>query len=306
MGDTPERVGKSLHMAPLRSGGALHYLERMLHTRTAMTWYESLAAPDPGRHIAQLYTDAGFLVRAVTRFAAEGLARGEGVVIIATPLHLRAVTDRLLDHHLDVDALRRRGALVSVDAVECLTGLLVGGMPDKERFRASVGRILEEMTGRGFARIRAFGEMVDLLRPCSVEAALRLEALWDEVLLVHGVSLLCGYSIDNFDPHAHRALVPRVAQAHSDLIPVEDYDRLERAVRRAYQDVFGEGGDGDTLRRMFIRHYDAPAAMPDGQAAILAAMAFVPTAGELLVDRAARYYTALAENSPPEPVRAPH
>src|SRR4051812_34201005 len=54
-------------------------------------WQQVLAAPRPGEHIAQLYTDRRFLARGVGRWVGDGLHRGEGVVVITTPLHWRAV-----------------------------------------------------------------------------------------------------------------------------------------------------------------------------------------------------------------------
>ena len=44
----------------------------------------------------------------------------------------------------------------------------------------------------GDGRVRAFGEMVDLLRRTSLAAALRLEALWTELLDAQGIALVCG------------------------------------------------------------------------------------------------------------------
>ena len=51
----------------------------------------------------------------------------------------------------------------------------------------------------------------------------------------------CGYSIDNFDPNTYQGILQGVSRAHSHLVPVEDYARLERAVERAYAEVFGVG-----------------------------------------------------------------
>ncbi len=260
------------------------------------TWHDVLASPPPGRHIAQLYTDPAFLARAVSRFVAGGLRLGDGVVLIATPFNQRAIARRLENQGFTFDQLERRGQVTRLDAADCMAGLLVDGIPDRARFHASVVRLLAEVRGRGYGHIRAFGEIVDLLRGSNVEAAFRLEALWDEVLTTYGVSLLCGYSVDNFDRHAHHGLVQRVSRAHSDVIPVEDYGRLERAVARAYVDVFGSANDPDALRRTLVACYKRPAAMPDAQAAILAVQALVPTAADLLLERAGHYYYSTSDS----------
>src|SRR2546427_5880743 len=95
-------------------------------------------------------------------------------------------------------------------------------------------------------------------------------------MTTHSFSLLCGYSLDNSDSQIHRGLLQRVSTAHSDVIPVDDYARLDRAVERAYADIFGPSGEPASLRSTFLAHYARPAAMPDAEAAILAVRQFVP------------------------------
>lgn len=258
--------------------------------RAPATWEGVLTAPAPGQHIAQLYTEPGFLVRTVSQFAGQGLHRGEAVVLIATPEHRAAIGRRLEAEGFALDALERRGQLMALDAAECLARLLVDGMPDHARFHALIGGTLDAAKAAGYGRVRAFGEMVDLLRRRSLAATIRLEELWAELLSTHTISLLCGYSLDNFDPQIYRGLLQRVSAAHSDLVPVEDYARLEQAVERAYADVFGPAGDGELLRRAFLAHYGRPAAMPDAEAAILALSELLPKASRTLVDRVRHHY----------------
>ncbi len=136
--------------------------------------------------------------------------------------------------------------------------------------------------------------MVDLLRRTSVAATIRLEELWGELLPRHGIALLCGYSLDNFDRYVHRGLLQSVSAVHSDLVPVEDYARLERAVEHAYAEVFGAEGDGSALRRTFLAHYPRPTSMPDAQAALLAVREFVPTAADRFLDRVRGHYGVAA------------
>jgi hypothetical protein len=81
-----------------------------------------------------------------------------------------------------------------------------------------------------------------------------------------------------------------VAAAHSHLVPAHDSARLDHAVERAYADVFGRGTDGQFLRRAFLTHYARPSAMPDAQAAILAAREFVPASTAALLERARHHY----------------
>ena len=257
-------------------------------------WHRVLDESAPGQHVAQLYTDADFLARAVARFAGAGLHEGNAVVAVATPRHWRAIRRRLEGDGFDLAGLQDRQQLVVLDAEDTLASFMVDGMPDRARFRAAVGGVIDDTRAAGFDKIRAFGEMVDILRRTDVTATIRLEELWNELLIERGVTLLCGYSLDAFDRRIHRGLLQQVSATHSDLIPVDDYGRLERAVDRAYAEVFGGGTDSSSLRRAFLQHYARPAAMPDAAASMLAARALVPASADALLDSARRHYRGLA------------
>jgi hypothetical protein len=254
------------------------------------SWQSVLAAPALGQHIAQLYTEPEFLARAVGRFVGDGLRAGDAALILAVPSHWQAIAGRLAGEGFDLDQLQRRGQLLVLEAAPCLARVLVDGMPDPERFRAVIGGAVEAARRAGSGGVRAFGELVDLLRRTDLAATIRLEELWNELLATHGISLLCGYSVDAFDPRLYRGFLQRVCAVHSDLIPVEDYPRLEHAVERAYAEVFGAAGDPDGLRRVLLTGYHRPSTMPDAEAAMLAVGEFVPTTIEALLHRARKNY----------------
>lgn len=260
----------------------------------SMTWQSLLTAPAPGQHIAQCYTEPGFLARAVGRYVAEGFRQGDGAVVIATAAHRRAITRGLVEGGVPVEQLEARGQLRLLDAAECLASFTVDGMPDRARFWTSIGGTIETVTAHGYRSLRAFGEMVDLLRRTSLPATVRLEELWGELMQAYRFSLLCGYSLDTFDPYVYRGLLQRVAGLHSDLVPIEDYGRLDAAVERAYRDVFGAEGDAEALRRSFLARYRRSAEMPDAAAAIFAVREFVPSTADMLLERVRRHYDGAA------------
>jgi hypothetical protein len=266
----------------------------------AATWQAALARPASGAHIAQFYSEVGFLVRGVAHFVGEGLRKNDAVIVMARPVHWQAVARRLLGEGFSLERLQRCGQLTVLDAAQCLAGFVVNGMPDRERFLTSVGGAIDEANAAGYPRVRAFGEMVDLLRGASLLATLRLEELWGELLATRGITLLCGYSIDAFDPHAYRGVLQKVCAAHSGVVPVEDYPQLERAVTRAYRDVFGTDGDADALRRALLGVYPRPAAMPDAQAAMLAARELVPQTSDALLERVRTHYFGGGAPRPPD------
>ena len=256
----------------------------------APAWHGLLSAPLPGNHVAQLYKDRDFLARAVGRWVGDGLRQGEAVVVIATPLHWRATLRELDQHHIPVERFERRGQLVVRDAEETLAAFMIESVPDRDRFRAVIGGVIDDVNRAGFRKVRGFGEMVDILRRTDLTATFQLEALWNELLIERGIALLCGYSLDTFDPAIYRGVLQEVSRSHSHLIPVEDYARLEYAVEQAYDEVFGGRQDAGDLRRALLQHYPRLAAMPDAEAALLALREYVPETADAVLASARRHY----------------
>ncbi|HYV48016.1 MAG TPA: PAS domain S-box protein [Myxococcaceae bacterium] len=158
-------------------------------------------AAEAPRHLVQFYETDAFLARSVADYLATGLRAGEGAFAVATGPHREAILESLAARRIDVERALRAGRLGLLDAEEALQELLVDGMPDRARFRRLVAGGLREVTGGQQRGVRAFGEMVDLLwQGGQRAAALRLEALWDEVMGEEGASLtlLCAYRMAGF------------------------------------------------------------------------------------------------------------
>ena len=224
------------------------------------SWERLLRTPHPRDHVVQLYTDEQFLGRAVAHFLGAGLRDGGAAVIIGTPAHVRVISDRLDTAGVEIPKAVRRGQLVIADAEQCLARFMKDGLPDRAAFLATVLPILETIRAEGYRNIRLFGEMVNLLWDHNLEATVQLEEMWNEVLADQGVSLLCAYRIDPFDVRAHRGVLHQISRCHSHLVPVDDYDRLDRAVERALGDTFGQGRTGATTAHrdpLPRRHVDA-------------------------------------------------
>lgn len=261
------------------------------------SWEPLLRTPRPCDHVIQLYTDDAFLTRAVTYFVGSGLARSEAAVIIATPSHADAFTKRLAADY-DVTGALAREQLVMLDAESCLAQFMVGGTPDRVAFFALVNATLERVRSAGHDKVRLFGEMVNLLWDHNLAATVQLERLWNEVLEDHRVCLLCAYRIDHFDRHAHRGVLHQISRCHSHFIPVEDYARLEQAVDRACEDVFGEDGEARTLRHLLAARGPSVPVMPAAEAALQALRELQGVIADEVLERASHHYGALATSSP--------
>jgi signal transduction histidine kinase len=187
-----------------------------------------LTGPSADRHIVQFYEDDAFLVGVVADFFEAGLALGEPLVAITTAAHAEGLRAQLAERGVDVDAVCASGQLTLLDARETLGRFMADGMPDAARFRESIGGVLERSQARScHARVRAFGEMVDVLwQDGQPQAALQLEALWNALSTSHSFSLLCGYALGRFGREAEGSGFRAVCGAHSHVIPTERYAQL--------------------------------------------------------------------------------
>ena len=182
------------------------------------SWSELLDRPAPEEHFVQLYgRNDQLLTRNVSRYLAEGLRRGDALVVIATHEHADAITRELTLHGADAVAASPDGRLVVLDARETLDRFLVDGQPDEHLFRDLVGGVLAEAYRRSSSgHVRAFGEMVGLLWVAGERAAAtRLEAYWNDLLRGAACSLFCAYPIDIYDNGGDTAGLDAVLGSHT-------------------------------------------------------------------------------------------
>jgi signal transduction histidine kinase len=185
-------------------------------------------------HIVQFYDEEEFLHDAVAQFIASGVKSGEPVIVIATEPHRRAFSERLQANGLQPGP----GQLALVDARETLSAITVDGAPDWELFRTRIGGLIDEKRAQSRGgRVRAFGEMVDLLwRDGNPQAAIRLEEMWNELGRLQQFSLLCAYVMGNFYKEADGAHFEQVCRVHAHVVPTEEYPQ--------------DGDPGDRLREV--------------------------------------------------------
>jgi hypothetical protein len=174
-------------------------------------------------HDVHFYRTDAHLVQAVVSFLSDGLRIGQPILIIATEPHRNAFAEGLRAKGVDPDQLLSGRVAVWLDARETLSAFMEGSMPNRELFRATVGRVFERLLDRRFYLIvRAYGEMVDLLwKDGNAQGAIKLEQFWNELADEHKYSLLCGYSLDNFLHPAGAEGFRRVCEHHTHALPLE-------------------------------------------------------------------------------------
>jgi hypothetical protein len=244
---------------------------------------------DPEAHFVQLYgSDDRLLTRNVSRFLAEGLRRGEGLLAIASPEHSGSVA-RLLRDERGYSRAALEGRLVFLDAQTTLDRLLVEGQPDPALFESVVGGALKDVQARaGHTGVRAYGEMVGLLWTAGeYTAAARLEELWNRLLKASNIRLFCGYPIDVFGEEFQVDKMDSLLCAHTHMLPVDD--ALESALNRAMDQVLGSRVQGV---RALIKGNHRPAwgEVPRSEAVILWLRNNLPGSANEILQLARRYY----------------
>lgn len=145
----------------------------------------------------QFYETPDFLCERAADFLAEGSRNGESLLIVAVAAHAAAIARRLDERGVDTDVSGGAGRVTFLDARATLSELMIGPSPSWERFAEVVGGALRSAAARSSnGGVRAYGEMVDLLRTeGNTTAAVQLEQMWNRLRQSHTFSLLFGYSL---------------------------------------------------------------------------------------------------------------
>jgi hypothetical protein len=216
-----------------RDPGTVRVMER--------AWVDFLRSPHASDHAVQIYAELDELAESVAAYLATGFAAGAPAIVVATPDHYETFTRVLAATGWDAGTLVEARLLTHLDADETLDSLFENGELSPDRFDEVIGGAIDR-TAKRFPerRVRAFGEMVDLLTARGEpETAVALEALWNALAQTRRFSLLCGYRLDLFDSSAQKQMLPAVCGAHTHVKPAHDMARLDRAVHDAVDEVLG-------------------------------------------------------------------
>lgn len=166
----------------------------------------------PHRHELLFCSNDAALLDGLARFITSGINAGNAVMVLVTEAHREGLLSRMLLQGLDVDAAIQRRAYVPWDVREVLSMFMVNDWPDAVRFSKAVGDLIKRVakgTRGETRRVVTCGECAPTLwARGEIEAAIRLEHLWDVTSRSHGVNTLCVY------PELHR---PENNQTFKDL-----------------------------------------------------------------------------------------
>lgn len=171
----------------------------------------------PCEHIVQIYTDTGAFLDRLHSFVREGLASGDGVIVIATATHRHALETRLREQGVDIEAARASDQYIILEAAETLSQFMVAGWPDEDLFIETVKGLIARARGNGRS-VRAFGEMVAVLWGRGEQAAtVRLEHLWHGLCNSECFSLFCAYPRVGFTQDTESSIA-EICAAHSKVV----------------------------------------------------------------------------------------
>ena len=175
-----------------------------------------LTHPGPHGHFVYPYTNESQFSEAVCLFVSSGLRKGGSALLVMTKSHCEPIRTQLQDDGLDVAELEARGRFVCVTAENLLGTFMFDGIIDDDLCKVTIGRLIEEArTASSNGEVRVFGEMVDLIWVPNPKATQRLEELWNQVIKLHSVPLLCAYSLGGNRPDS---LPDSLLQCHSEAL----------------------------------------------------------------------------------------
>jgi MEDS: MEthanogen/methylotroph, DcmR Sensory domain len=190
----------------------------------------------PCEHVVQIYEDNDAFLEMLAAFVGSGINAGDSVIVIATPVHIIALEDRLKEHGINIAALIAGDQYIPLDAEKTLSQFMVNNWPDETLFMQSISALLKQARGKN-RKVRAFGEMVALLwaQGCN-GATVQLEHLWNKFCQQHELSLFCAYPKIGFTQDADKS-IRHICESHSRLIaasakPLTEilYKKIEQAV----------------------------------------------------------------------------
>jgi signal transduction histidine kinase/ActR/RegA family two-component response regulator len=185
-------------------------------------------------HFVRFYQADAWLVDEVAAFAGRALRTGGRAIVIATPSHVAAIDSQLRRaDRTGADLPPYAGRYIALDAQRTLARFMVDDWPDERLFFASIGTLMASTAAAGGGPIHAFGEMVSVLcEDGRYEAALRLEALWNELARRYAFSLFCAYPQAIFSNAEHSPVFEHICAAHTHVLPSELLSRADDTEQR--------------------------------------------------------------------------
>ena len=184
----------------------------------AMTAGTEVFVAGRGEHVVLFYRDEQELAERVSEHLRPAVQDGGLAIVAATPGHRQSAEQRLAEAGVDVAAACERGCYLAFDASETIHRFMVAGRPDPASFWLVISPLLQQAPTAG-RPVRVFGEMVALLWDAGqADAAIELEAMWNELGRHYPFSLLCAYPAQPVSCAHHLDALTEVCRVHTQVI----------------------------------------------------------------------------------------
>jgi len=174
-----------------------------------------------GQHVVQFYSHDDELADRVSEYLLGALDGGGVAIVIATAAHRGAFERRLAVAGVDLAEAARSGSYLAFDAAHVVAKLMAADgseLPDQAGFDRVIGGLIRGAISGG-GPVRAYGEMVALLWDTGlVNAAIRLEEMWNELGRRHAFSLFCGYSAGSVAAEGQCDAFAEVCRLHQEIV----------------------------------------------------------------------------------------
>jgi hypothetical protein len=174
------------------------------------------------RHEVSFYADDEAFVDGFARLVESALKVGNAVITVAAEPHRTSILKTLRGTGIDVDAALENGSYTQLDVIETLSTLMVNDLPDPDRCAKLIGGLIlkaSKAASGQHPRIAICGECSPtLLAEGNVEAAIRLEHLWNEITRNYNADTLCGYIWSTFPPRESIPIFERICAEHSAVV----------------------------------------------------------------------------------------
>jgi hypothetical protein len=140
-------------------------------------------------------------------------------VVVATEAHRQGLFQKLQARGFDLEAIIESGCYTSIDVRETLSSFMVDDQPDPDKLGGMVSSLISTASKapNGASRaVSACGECAPFLwSQGNLDAALRVEELWDAASRQYGLRTLCGYVSGNFQEQEDQRIFQRICSLHS-------------------------------------------------------------------------------------------
>jgi hypothetical protein len=166
-------------------------------------------------HVVLFYRDERELSEQVSKYLLPVIEDGGVVIVLATLDHRRSFEGHLAGAGIDVAAASARGFYLAPDISETMDGFMVANWPDPASFWQAISPLLRQAAKTG-RPVRIFGEIVALLWDAGlVDAAIEVEAMWNELGAQYPFSLLCAYPAQPANGTRQMDALTEVCHAHT-------------------------------------------------------------------------------------------